>query len=387
MPNALLTNSLITKEALSVISEVSALIPNVTVQEVSNNGTGDNPYISLRKPAQLNGRVGSTTWSGEDIKEDSTALALTKVYGADFSFNDSEMALTIDMMRERYIEPAVRKIVSNLERDFYADALAYSGSRVTTTAGTALDSVFKARTALSNRGALQGNRKYIANPDLMEGIVTQGRGLFQDATEISKQYKEGMAGVIGGFDIFESYRAPVLTVGAAVDGSVAVGMTEGSDVITIAGLAAGAIAKGQPFTIAGCFDVNPETKQSLGTLKVFRAVQASSAGSVKVQDKIYFNDPRKNVSALINATVAVDYLGTANARQGLAFHKSAISFGCVELESPKGTDIAKTMSEDGLSIRFIRDFDVNSGLWKCRFDLQAGWSITRPEHVCGIELA
>lgn len=386
MANTLNLNQVFTKDALSVISETSALIPNITLQDVSNQGTGDNPYISLRKPAKFAGRTGSTTWNGEEIKEQSAQLALTKIYGVDFSFTDSELSLSVDMISERYITPAVRKLVSLVERDFYATCFNYAGSSVDgigSVAGkTVLDTVFTANTKLNERGA-SGERKFIGQPAVLENIMKNGRGLFQEATEIGKQYKDGMAGRIGGFDIFDSYRIAGMSVGTGVDGSFTVTMTEGSNVISIATLAAGSIKAGQPFTVAGVYEVNEEGIQ-LPTLKVFRAVADNTLGSVTVQDKIYAAGALKNVSALASGSTAIDFQGAANAYQALAFDRQAIVAGFVNLEAPKNLDKGFALSEDGISIRFARDWDIQTATWKCRLDVQTGIVVARPELVCGV---
>lgn len=387
MANALNLNQVFTKDALSVISETSALIPNITLQDVSNQGTGDNPYISLRKPAKFAGRSGSSTWSGEDVKEEKALLSLTKLYGVDFSFTDSELSLSVDMISERYIAPAVRKLVSLVERDFYTTCFNYAGATVDGTGSiagnTVLDKLFSANTKLNERGAT-GQRTFIGQPAVIEGIMKQSGGRFQDASEIGKQYKDGIAGRIAGFDVMDSYRIAGMSVGTGVDGSFTVTMTEGSTTITVATLAAGAIKAGQPFTIAGVYEVNEEGIQ-LPTLKVFRAVADCPAGSVVVQSPTYASGSLKNVSQLISGTsVAIDFQGVASAYQGLGFDKSAIVAGFVNLEAPKNVDKGFSLTEDGVSIRFARDWDIGTGAWKCRLDVQTGIVVARPELVCGV---
>ena len=380
MPNALELNKVYTKETQQVVYESSALLPNITIQNVSNIGSGDNPYINLRLPNKATVRKNSMTFSAQDIKDESIPLILTKTYGADFVVTDSEDSLSIEDKINRFINPGVRKIISEIEQDMYTDTIANAGSFVTGAQATAgLDTMFKARTALDFRGAFD-KRTFIADPNGMEGILKQGRGLFQDASEIAKQYTMGIAGRIAGFDIYDSYRIPRALVGTGVDGSFAVTMTEGSATIAIATLAAGAIKKGQPFTIAGCNEVNEEGID-LGTLKVFRAVADSTSGSVTVNGKIYASAPLKNVSALISTSVAVDFQGTASAGQFVAFDKSAIIAGFVPLRVPKGEDEAGIITMDGVKIRYVYGFDKSAGTWIYRLDAQLGW-VFRPEIIC-----
>jgi hypothetical protein len=383
---ALLSNQIITKEALAIISETSSLLPNITLDSAENLGTSGTNYIGIRKAVQINGRIDSNTFSAETLNEESANLALSRIFGADFSFSDSEMALTVQDFSYRYIKPAIKKIISNCEVAMFKDFLAGAGSTVFGTKATALDDLFQTSTQLELRSA-GDERVFIGSPQLMEGIFKQGRGLFNDQSELAKQYKAGMAGTIGGQDVFSSARVPAYSLGAFVDGSVAVGMTEGSATITIAGLTAGGIKKGQAFTIAGCFELNPDTKDSLGTLFTFRASADSTAGVVVVQQKMFASgtDARRNCSAIISATVAVDILGSGSTiYQALSFDKSALIAKCVILDIPKGLDKGEVMTEDGLSVRFARDWDINTATWKCRLDIQVGWVVGTPTGVCGL---
>ena len=68
--------------------------------------------------------------------------------------------------------------------------------------------------------------------------------------------------------------------------------------------------------------------------------------------------------------------------QSLAFHKDAFAFVSADLEMPKGTDMAAREVMDGLSMRFVRDFDIGDDLFKSRFDVLYGYKAIRPELAC-----
>ena len=383
MPNTPNKNVLFAMEAKRTIYERAALLPNITIEDVSNKGTGSTPYMNFTKPLKRTGRVGSKTFSAQDIKERSYSLSIARDFGDDIIMNDEEKELIFSDKMTRIIKPMFSRTISNIEQALYADVLAYAGSTVTGTSSTGLDTLFQMETALNERGAF-GDRKFIGAPKSLEYIMKQGRGLFQDASEISKQYKEGIAGRIAQFDIFSSYRIPAPQVGTGVDGSFAVTMTEGSATIAIATLAAGAIKKGQPFTIAGCFEVNEEGIQ-LSNLKTFRAIADSTLGSVTVQDQIFATAPLKNVSNLISATVAVDFQGSgaSTSIQALAFDSQAIKLGFMPLTLPKGVNEAYYMDMDGIRMTYIEEWDFDTKSWKARVDATVGWAFSAPELICG----
>ena len=383
-------NKVVVANAFSMVYESSALLPSVTIQPVNNLGTGEQ-YVNLKKPVKFNGRVGSKVFSAETIKEQTVLLALIKDYGVDFAFDDAELSLSVEDLSVNYFQPAIKTIVKNIETDFYKTVVAGAGSTTVGTIATALDTLYTAGTALNERGAM-GARKFIGTPKVIEGILKQGRPLFNDSTELAKQYKEGTAGRIAGVDIYDSFRMPKMAVGTIADATATITAVEGADALTVTFATGGTLSMGQPFTVAGVNELNEEGVD-LGTLKVFRAsadytIVAATPIAITVQHKLWWtaSDSRKNLSATPVGSKAVDFQGTAGANQAIEFVKEAIVLGCVQLQSPAGHDSVATYSEDGLSIRFIRTFDEINAVWNCRFDCRVGYVVARPEFITGLIL-
>jgi hypothetical protein len=61
------------------------------------------------------------------------------------------------------------------------------------------------------------------------------------------------------------------------------------------------------------------------------------------------------------------------------FHRDAFTLVTADMELPKGMDMADRAVEDGVSIRFIRGYDITNNRRICRFDLLAGYGLLRPE--------
>ena len=70
--------------------------------------------------------------------------------------------------------------------------------------------------------------------------------------------------------------------------------------------------------------------------------------------------------------------------QALAFHKDAFALGTADLLLPQGVDMAGRASADGLSIRLVRQYDINSDQLPCRLDVLYGWSTVYPELACRV---
>ena len=80
------------------------------------------------------------------------------------------------------------------------------------------------------------------------------------------------------------------------------------------------------------------------------------------------------------ATILSGSTGAAvSVPNALAFHKDAFALGTADLLLPQGVDMAGRASADGLSIRLVRQYDINSDQLPTRLDVLYGWSTIYPE--------
>jgi hypothetical protein len=64
------------------------------------------------------------------------------------------------------------------------------------------------------------------------------------------------------------------------------------------------------------------------------------------------------------------------------FHKEAFAFATADLVMPNGRDFAARQTLDGISMRIIRDYDINNDRFPCRIDLLYGYAVLRPQLAC-----
>ena len=97
----------------------------------------------------------------------------------------------------------------------------------------------------------------------------------------------------------------------------------------------------------------------------------------------------QTVDALPADNAAIQVVGTAATPtpQGILHHKDAFTLAMADLPLPQGTDMAARVSDDqlGMSIRLIRDYDINNDKFPCRLDVLYGWAALRPELACRIQ--
>ena len=157
-------------------------------------------------------------------------------------------------------------------------------------------------------------------------------------------------------------------------------------VITVAS-GAGAMNKGDVFTLANVFRVHPETKQSTGILQQFvvGADYAGGPGAVTIWPAIVLAGAAQNVTIPVtSATAIIAFAGTAGAATGtsLAYHKSAFAFATADMVMPRGVDFAAREVFDGVSMRIVRQDDINNDKFPCRLDVLYGFKTWRPQLAC-----
>jgi hypothetical protein len=147
---------------------------------------------------------------------------------------------------------------------------------------------------------------------------------------------------------------------------------------------------GDVFTIANVYSVNPQTRESTGSLQQFTvtaAASGSSTATLSVSPAIYTSaNALATVDSFPVATAAVTMLGSSATQyaQNLVYHKDAITFATADLLLPQGVDMASRQVHNGISMRVVRQYDINNDRLPCRIDVLYGYSTIRPAMACRI---
>jgi len=63
----------------------------------------------------------------------------------------------------------------------------------------------------------------------------------------------------------------------------------------------------------------------------------------------------------------------------MGFHKEAFAFATADLVMPGGVDFSARQVMDGISMRIVRQYDINNDNLPCRIDVLYGYKTIRPE--------
>jgi hypothetical protein len=220
------------------------------------------------------------------------------------------------------------------------------------------------------------------NVDMVDAL----KGLFQQSTQIARQYTDGVMGLSAGFEWAENTHLTTQTRGAESGTYLATPAAQtGSTLAVTTGTGAG--NAGDIFTIAGVFRVHPETKVNSGVLQQFvlTSAYAGGAGNMAIAPAIVTSGPNQNVSASPNGTTStLTFANTASTATGLslAYAPDAFTFATADLVMPGGVDMASRVVKDGISMRAVRQYSISDDTFPIRIDVLWGAVAMRPQLAC-----
>jgi hypothetical protein len=384
---------MITREALRVLHQKLNFVGSINREYDSSfakDGAKIGDTLRIRLPNQYVTRVGATLAADTDTDERQVSLQVATQRGVDLNFQSTELTLSLDDFSSRILEPAMSQLAASIEAD--AMSMYQDVSQSIWNGGSALtfNHVLDARKLLQDSLAPLNDRSANLNSLDQANFIKDTKGLFQDSSAVAKQYREGYVGRTAGFDVMENTMWGRHTRGAANTGyttSTLVGVLPISktpvSAITVA-TGTGAMNKGDVFTIGNVFSVHPETKVSTGVLQQFvvTANYAGGAGSVQISPAIVMAGGSQNVVIpTTSATAAITFAGTASTAVGtsLVYQKDAFTFATADLVMPKGVDMAAREVFDGISMRIVRQYDINNDRFPCRLDVLYGYRTIRPQ--------
>ena len=385
MANTLLSPTAVTREALRVLHQKLNFVGSITREydeSFARQGAKIGDTLKVRLPNQYAVRSGATL-NAQDTAETSVDLKVQTQKGVDLNFTSVDLTMTLDDFSDRILEPAMSVLAATIESDamsMYKDVY----NQVNNQGQTAnFSKVLQGRkTLVDNLAPLSGRTCNLNTQDNMD-LVDALKGLFNDRDNLSKQYREGFMGRTAGFDFMENTLWPSHSRSAANGAYLINGASQSGATLTV-DTGANAPAAGDVFTISGVFRVHPETKQSTGILQSFVVGTGATSTSWPISPAIVTSGPTQNVAAAPADNAPITVAGTASTPHGLsmAYHKSAFAFASADMVMPRGVDFAAREVFDGVSMRIVRQYDINNDRFPCRLDVLYGFKTLRPQLAC-----
>lgn len=406
MANTLVTPSMIAKEGLMQLKNSLVMANNVHREYKKEFTGGQGDTVSIRRPVKFYTADGATRVN-QDVEEKNTSITIDQRKHVSWKFSTQDLTLTIQEYSERYIKPAMITLANTVDRGghaLYSSVWNSQGTPGTTPAS--FSDVSASAQRLDEMAVLADERKMVLNPAARYAISGNQLTLDSVGTKGKSAYEKAMMGEVAMFDTYSSQNVQNHTVGVSSGTPLVNGANQNVTYNTSTGTPSqtlntdgwtasttGILKKGDVFTIAGVKAVNPvpgegETgKTVMPYLQQFTVLADANSGSgagaaaLTISPPIITSGAQQTVNAAPADNAAITVLGTAGTAypQNMGFHKNAFALVTCPLEMPDGAAFKARESADGLSVRVVKDYDIDEDEDIIRMDILYGWKAIYPE--------
>lgn len=403
MAETLITPDMIAKEALMQL-ENNMVMGNQVHREYRREFAKVGDTVRIRRPVKFVVSDGATRVN-QDVEEDNTNIVINSRKHVSWGFSTQDLTLSIEEFSERYIKPAAIALANKVDSDLcglYDDVYNWVGTPGQTVNSYADFALAPER--LDEMAVPREMRRAVMSPADHWGLAGSQTGLFFDSVGV-KAYRAGSIGTIGGVDTFMDQNVQAHTVGIATGTPLVNGASQNVAYLSATSetwsqslvtdgwtnSTTGILRAGDVITIAGVNAVNPVpregTKQDTGFLQQFVVLADADSGAttgpatLTISPPIITSGPQQTVTAAPadNAAITVVGSGSTAYKQNMAFHRNAFAMVNVPLEMPDGVSFKARESHNGLSMRVVKDYDIDSDRDVIRLDILYGLKTIYPD--------
>ena len=403
MANALITPSIIAKEALVQLENNLTMANNVH-REYKKEFVKVGDTVSIRKPVKFYAADGATRVN-QDVEEANTSITINKQKHVSWKFSSKDLTLTVEDYSERYIKPAMIALANVIDRNghaLYTNVWNHVGTPGTTPANFA--AMAAAAQRMDEMAVPTDMRKALLNPAASYAIAGTATTLYMNGVN-NQAYRTGSIGEIASLDTYRSQNVTnhtngarggtPLVNGAGQNTTYALSKSTNSQSLVTDGWSnsvANLLTAGEVFTIAGVFAMNPVPgegttgKQQMSYLQQFTVLSAASSNgsgqaTLTISPAIIIDGPYQTVSAAPADNAAITLVGTAATAypQNIVMHKNALALVMCPLELPDGVEFKARETHKGLSVRVVKQYDISADDDIIRLDVLYGWKAIYPD--------
>lgn len=379
--------------------------------EFKQGGAKVGVTVNARLPQRYTVNKGSA-FVAQAVTDNLVPITITDQANVGIEFDTFTLTMQVDDYKKRYVDPAGEALANRVDYDglsrSYQDVYWTTGTPgvVPGSTGTlpqaATQPYTSAVTKLYDAG-VSGRKTAVLTPKMHEYLMTGHMTLFTPTAAIAKNFRTGQFGgeALGVQGWFMDQNCPTHTVGPLggtplMNGSTSSGATS---IVTDGwtNAAANRLKKGDVIQIAGVYAVNPQSRQSTGSLQDFVVtadVDSDSSGNatIPISPAIIASGQWQTVNAVPADGAAITIFGHASnyasdqTRQGLIFTEEAFAMVTADLEKPMGVWASERISNKavGVAIRFVKDYSIMTDASPARLDMIYGFKSVRPEMACRV---
>lgn len=398
MANTLLTPIQITRESLRKFRNSNAFLQSIS-RQFDAEFSGEvkiGTTLKIRKPGDYIVRTGATA-SAQNTTQDSVTLTVATQAGVDVSFSSAQKRMELNDFGDLVLGPIMNTLAGGIAVDVMSGAegipnLTHAVDGANNTISPTARTWLQAGAILDYTNTPRAGRVVVMDPQTQANTVASLSGLFNSQEKIGRQYETGqMLGKALGFNWMMDQTVIQHTTGAYSTLGTVSGANQTGLAITTSALA-GPLKAGDIVTFAGSIGVNAVTKATTGVLKQFVVTADVAGGATSIPIYPSLNPQVAAANVAYQTVVASPTNGGAIAspvnasevhRKNFVLHPDAVTLVTADLPLPTGAVIAcHRENYDGISMRYIEDFNSTTDIFLTRLDIFYGYKWVRPEWAC-----
>lgn len=327
--------------------------------KVGGYAVGNSVSIKTRPDFRVDEFAGSI--NRQDSRESYADFAIEKHFDVSAPWTSAEMAMNIDSLSEQFIRPAMISMSQKIDTYLLSKAWLSRGLYTSADPLSSAADIALARKQANHQQIEKGGRIGLVNSDLEAAML--GQDIFHrfdtrgapSVTALQEADMGRMMGInwYGSENFTDAVVAPGDGVGVTVTTPTGVQNAIGTSVLHTTATT-GQFEAGDRILVAGM-------KRPL----VVSTQTAATAVEIPLSNQI---DELVPVTAAITTISSGD---TSVTKQGIILEPGSFAYAAPPLDAPGGVD-ASVASANGMSIRVVRDYDIDTKTETISFDLLIG---------------
>lgn len=362
MSNTWVNPSLIAREALMQLKN-NCVLANLVYRDISSQYGNSGDTINVIKPPTYTANVwNGSTVTVQGVSETSVPVKLDKTLDVSVNVTSSEYMLNLRSASEQIVKPAMIALAQKVDEYL---ALCYKGTPyyVSQSSTKSISDFANVAKSLNITKVPMTGRNMVVSPTVQAGYGVLDAILHADKSGSTEALRENSMGRIMGIDTYMDQN--VATHAKGTVSSANASGTAGAYTVALASLSAATatLKEGDLFTIAGDTTVYTVTEDAAGVssaiaaLKIWPALQTSPS------------------------TAAITIIDSAK-ESSFAFHKNAIALVMRTAPVPDSAGWGAAMSDEGISVRCIKGYNMDTKSETISFDLMMGYKVIDPRLMC-----
>jgi hypothetical protein len=376
MANAFVEIDWIAAESLSVMSDAMVIAPLTAMDKTSDWNTvpdgyekGDTVRIKSGPDFSVDDFAGNI--AVQDIRSSKRQMTIEKHFDVSVKLTAKEMALNFEGFRDEVIFPAAVRLAEKVDTYIGSKILNAAGTYHSTTLMESAADVAKARQAALLQ-QLNPEGRFALVDDTLEATILGQTWFNQSQTRGGsglETLNSGHMGRVMGMDFFSSVNFPSSDAAASGTYGNGVGVTNNTGTTNLVGLSVltsdattGQFEIGDRIFVAG-------VKRPL----IVAAQTAATATAIPLVDPI---------TEIIPDGAAITTIGSGLAfvKRGAIFDNKSMAVAFPILDLP-GDKVASVISNNGISIRVVRGYDMITKATTMSMDLLVGAECYDPRRI------